>query len=161
MAKDPKSGRDKNVPFEMPSDEELEALFADDPDMADMTPGEMAAAAISMLPPPVLAMLGADEKLAGLLVAIDPELSLADVDVGLDKIEDLLISMLAEVRSQRRAITSGAGSDNLDARASTIHGKDAVELLTSFLENADEAPFFPGLDAAGMKANLKTLKARG
>lgn len=72
MAKDPKSGRAKNGAFEMPSDEELEALFSEDPDLADLTPGEMAAAAVSMLPPPVLAMLGADEKLPGLLVAIDP-----------------------------------------------------------------------------------------
>ena len=95
------------------------------------------------------------------LSAIDPELSLADVDEGLDKIEDLLISMLAEVRSQRRAITSGAGSDNLDARASTIHGKDAVELLNSFLAADDDTPFLPGLDADGMRSNLKVLKARG
>jgi hypothetical protein len=161
MAKTPKSPGGKNGPFQMPSDEELEALFGDDADLPDMTPGEMAAAAVSMLPPPVLAMLGADEKLPGLLVAIDPELSLADVDQGLDKIEDLLISMLAEVRSQRRAITSGPGSDNLDARASTIHGKDAIELLNSFLASDDDTPFLPGLDADGMKANLKALKARG
>ena len=55
MAKDPKSGRDKNSAFEMPSDEELEALFGDDADMPDMSPGEMAAAAVSMLSPPMLA----------------------------------------------------------------------------------------------------------
>ena len=161
MAKDPKSGRDKNSAFEMPSDEELEALFGDDADIPDMSPGEMAAAAVSMLSPPMLAMLGADDKLAGLLLAIDPDLSLAEVDKGLDRIEDLLISMLAEVRSQRRNITTGPGSDNLEARASGIHGKDAIDLLNSFLENSEEAPFFPGLDAAAMKANLKTLKARG
>ena len=166
MAKKPKSGSDKpgsdkNGAFEMPSDEELDALFADDADLADMSPGEKVAAAVSMLPPPVLAMLGADEKLPGLLVAIDPELSLGEVDRGLDRIEDLLIAMLAEVRNQRRAITTGPGSDNLEARASTIHGKDAVELLTSFLTSDDDTPFLPGLDADGMKANLKTLKARG
>jgi hypothetical protein len=158
-----KGGNDKagGNGFQMPSDEELEAMFGDD-DMMDMTPGEMASATLSTIPAPILAMMGADDKMAALMVAIDPELSLADVDEGLERYEDLLISMLAEVRNQRREITGGPGADNLDARASTIHGKAAAELLESFLEAGDdEAPFLPGVEVKDMRAHLKTLKSRG
>jgi hypothetical protein len=166
MAKTPKPT--KSTPdkpgngFQMPTDEELEAMFGEDGELPDMTPGEMASATLSTIPPPILAMMGADEKLAALMVAIDPELSLADVNEGLERYEDLLISMLAEVRNQRREITGGPGADNLDARASTIHGKAAVELLETFLESGDDdAPFLPGVDAKDMRAHLKQLKARG
>ncbi len=170
MAKTPKPANDKGGKsdksggngFQMPTDEELEAMFGEDGDLPDMTPGEMASATLSTIPAPILAMMGADDKMAALMVAIDPELSLADVDEGLERYEDLLISMLAEVRNQRREITGGPGADNLDARASTIHGKAAAELLESFLEAGDdEAPFLPGVDAKDMRAHLKALKSRG
>jgi hypothetical protein len=173
MAKTPKPANDKGGKsggsgktgsFQMPSEEELEAMFGEDSDMGEfgtMTAGEMASATMSTIPPPILAMIGADDKMPALLVAIDPELSLADVDDGLERYEDLLISLLSEVRSQRRELTEGPGSDNLDARASTIHGKAAIELLQSFLETGDEdAPFLPGVDATDMRAHLKTLKSR-
>jgi hypothetical protein len=170
MAKTPKPANDKGGKpdksggngFQMPTDEELEAMFGEDGELPDMTPGEMASATLSTIPPPILAMMGADDKMAALMVAIDPELSLADVDEGLERYEDLLISMLAEVRNQRREITGGPGADNMDARASTIHGKAATELLESFLEAGDdEAPFLPGVDAKDMRAHLKALKSRG
>jgi hypothetical protein len=157
MAKTPKTPK-KVLDFELPDAEEFAAMFEDDPEAPDLTDGEKAAAQMSMLPMPILTMMAEQEKLAAFLVAINPGLTLEETDKGLDQLEEMLIMALADVRSQRREIKSGPGSANIKARASTIHGVDAMDLLEDFLSEA--LPIvLPGLSEADMKRNLKMLKA--
>lgn len=179
MAKVPKDGRTpagggtpkspgvapgRGRPFGLPTSEELDDMFSEseEDDELDMSASEIAAANLSAVPMPLLAMLGSDERVAALLVALDPELSLNDMDHALELYEDLLISVLAEVRNQRREITDGPGSDNLAARGSSIHGKAAVEVLDTLLSTveSDSGLILPGFEAEELQANLATLKAR-
>ncbi len=164
MAKTPKkqkkdSHSKKDMDFELPDAEQFAAMFEEDPEAPDLTDGEKAAAQMSMLPMPIVTMMAEQERLAAFLVAINPDLTLEETDKGLDQLEEMLIMALADIRSQRREIKSGPGSANIKARASTIHGGEAIELLEDFISEALPV-MLPGLSEADMKRNLKTLKSR-
>jgi hypothetical protein len=135
------------------------AATVDDDAFADLTPGEIATGTVSMVPLPMMAMLEMNDKLSALWVAIDPELSTAEVDKGLGRYEDLLISTLAAVRANRRSLTDGADASGLAARASVKCADAACAIIDMALDEEDPLVLF-GLDDATLKANRKTLKSR-
>lgn len=157
MARKPDRPGGKRPSSRVPTIEELADTFGDstDEDM-NVGPADEAAAVVSMLPAPLLALLTESDELAPLLVGIQPSLTVGELDDAFGCLEDLFIALLAAVREQRRQARTGPGSDNRDARAATVYGETAIQALERFLDDGDSG--LPGLDEATIRANIAQLR---
>ena len=132
---------------------DVEVTFDDLDDSMPISEADRAIARLAMVPMPIIVDLADEKSLSGMLVAIDPKLSLADVDEGLSKLEDLAIALLTISRECRHAMGGLMRANSGATSAAKVLAADAKDCLPPLEElgivSEDEA-----------EANAKLLQSR-
>lgn len=116
--------------------QDLAAQMGLDEDLGELpvTPAEHAAVTLCLVPLPAMVAMAGEDAIPPALTAIDPKLTLGDVDAACAKIEDLAIMMLSQVRATRHEVASaiaGASERTLAAKAYGEGALGALDLLKS------------------------------
>ena len=147
---------------------DMERLLQEMADEMDISREDMALSKLLMAGMPAIADLASDDKLLPALVAIEPKLTMAELESCCAKIEDLAIALLASVRSERHAAKDAETSEGSGTQGSTLHGEEALEILESMQAqfdsdeidfDADTPPLPPMMTPDMIAQNVTSIRA--
>ena len=108
---------------------EMEELFNEMVASLDISREDVALSKLLMAGVPALADLASEDRLLAGLVAMEPKLTMAELESACAKIEDLAIALLVATRSERHVAKAGMTAEGADALGAETHGDEAIEIL--------------------------------
>ena len=122
--------------FETVASKPIDVVFDEIANSMPLTQVDRALGHVSVGSLPLLLALAEDDQLHAALVAVDPKLSLDDVDEGCGKLEDLAIALLTATRNCRHEVRGLIDANSRATLAAKVMGPAAGEALDK-LADAD------------------------